>query len=102
MFLAQGFAESALPWLEAAAGQYHTEAMHWLGRCHIAGKGVLADEKTGVAWIAKAASRGHSTASHMVGYLESPDRPREPAAVEAALDAIEQKIVLAVLDETAR
>ncbi|MDT3669017.1 MAG: hypothetical protein ROZ37_01640 [Aromatoleum sp.] len=101
MFLAQDYAESALPWLEAAARQYHAEAMHWLGRCYIAGKGVPADEKLGADWISKTASRGHSTASHMVRYLESSDRPREPAAVEAALDAIERKIVLAVLDETA-
>lgn len=75
--------------------------MHWLGRCHIAGNGVPADEKTGADWIAKAASRGHSTASHMVRYLESPDRPHDPAAVEAALDAIERRVILAVLDETA-
>ncbi|MDT3672343.1 MAG: hypothetical protein ROZ37_18640 [Aromatoleum sp.] len=27
MFLAQGLAESVLPWLEAAARQYHVEAM---------------------------------------------------------------------------
>jgi len=101
MFLAQDYAESALPWLEAAAGQYHAEAMHWLGRCYISGKGVPADEKTGADWISKAASRGHSTASLMVRYLESSDRPREPAAVEAALDAIERKVVLSVLDETA-
>lgn len=100
LFLSQGFAADAVPWLEAAARQYHPEAMHWLGRCYIAGKGVPADEKTGAAWITKAASRGHSTASHMVRYLESPNRPRDPAEVEAALDAMERRVVIAVLNQT--
>lgn len=102
LFLAQGFAADAVPWLEAAARQYHAEAMHWLGRCHIAGNGVPADEKTGAGWIAKAARRGHSTAPHMLRHLESADRPRGPAAVEAALDEIERRVILKALDETAK
>lgn len=102
LFLAQELPEEAVRWLEAAAQQNCLEAMHWLGRCHIAGTGVPADEKAGMEWIARAASRGHATAPHMLRYLTKPDRsPRDPIALEAALDAIDREIVVRVLNETA-
>ena len=78
LFLAQNLPEEAVRWLEAAAHQNCPEAMHWLGRCHIAGTGVPADEKAGMEWIARAASRGHATAPHMIQYLTKPARPPPP------------------------
>jgi TPR repeat protein len=97
-FLAQDQPAEALPWLERSASRLYPEAMHQLGRCHIAGHGVPPDEQAGIAWIAKAASRGHCTAQQMMRYLEDPSRPPlAPAALEDALDRIERKLVLKVL-----
>ncbi|MCK0506609.1 tetratricopeptide repeat protein [Aromatoleum anaerobium] len=102
LFLAQNLPEEAVRWLEPAAQQNCPEAMHWLGRCHIAGTGAPADEKAGMEWIARAASRGHATAPRMIQYHETrPLPPRDPAALEAALDAIDREVVLRALNETA-
>lgn len=101
-FLMQALPAEAVHWLTLAAQQDYPEAMHQLGRCYIAGNGVAPDEAQGIAWIARAAGLGHSTARHMAQYLMDPTRERlEPAALEAKLDAIEQKVVLAALHETA-
>ena len=78
LFLAQNLPEEAVRWLEAAAHQNCPEAMHWLGRCHIAGTGVPADEKAGMEWIARAASPGHATAPHKIQYLTKPRPPPPP------------------------
>ena len=52
--------------------------------------------------ITQAASLGHRTAIHLGHYLTNPTRPRlPPAELEAQLDAIEQRVVLSVLHETA-
>lgn len=102
LFLGQNRAVEAVRWLERAANQSYPDAMHWLGRCFIAGNGVLADERQGVEWITRAANYGHVTAQHMVRYLYDPNRPRlGPEQLEAALDTIEQKVVLPVLQDTA-
>lgn len=98
LMLEQNFGEEAVAWFEAAASQDYLEAMHWLGRCYIAGIGVAADEKRGTEWIARAASHGHVTAREMVQYLYDPSRPQlPPAALEAELDAIEQDAILGKL-----
>lgn len=102
LFLGQGFAAEAVEWLERSAHQGYLEGMHWLGRCHIAGTGVCADERRGIDWIAKAANHGHATAVHMARYLYDPARPAlRPAELEAALDAIERKVVFGVIADTA-
>ena len=59
MLLESGQPERALYWLELAAQAGDPEAMHWLGRCHVAGEGVEADETLGLSWITRAAARGH-------------------------------------------
>lgn len=101
-FLMQKMPADAVQWFKAAARQHCPEALHQLGRCHIAGTGVEPDEAQGIALITQAASLGHSTAKHQVHYLMNPTRPQlPPAALEAKLDAIEQKVVLSVLYETA-
>jgi hypothetical protein len=60
LFLTNGKPKSALYWFELAAKQDNPHAMHWLGRCHIEGNGVLRDENRGMMWLAKAASHGHA------------------------------------------
>lgn len=62
----------------------------------------MADEKRGIDFIARAANRGHATARHMVQFLYDPARRAlSSAELEAALDGIERKVVLAALEETA-
>lgn len=101
-FLMQKMPAEAVQWFKAAARQHYPEALHQLGRCHIAGTGVEPDEAHGIALITQAASLGHTTATHLVHYLTDPTRPRlPPAELEARLDAIEQRVVLSVLHETA-
>lgn len=59
IFLANKKPKNALYWLNLAARQNYTDAMHWIGRCYIDGNGVMKNENTGIMWIAKAASEGH-------------------------------------------
>lgn len=102
LFLAQNLAAEAVRWLALAAKQNYPEAMHQLGRCHVAGRGVAANEALGVEWISRAAALGHGTARPLARYLMDPSRPAlDGAALEARLDAIEREQVLAVLRETA-
>lgn len=60
LFLANSRPRGAIYWLELAAKQEYPDAMHWLGRCHIDGNGVLKDENLGMMWLAKAAAHGHA------------------------------------------
>lgn len=56
----------ALHWLRLAAAQDYADAMHWLGRCYISGNGVEKDEAQGLAWLRKAAERGHVISQRQV------------------------------------
>ena len=60
LFLANSKPRAAIYWLELAAKQDYPDAMHWLGRCHIDGNGVLLDDNLGMMWLAKAAAHGHA------------------------------------------
>ena len=60
LFLANSKPRAAIYWLELAAKHEYADAMHWLGRCHIDGNGVLQDENLGMMWLAKAAAQGHA------------------------------------------
>jgi hypothetical protein len=60
LFLAKHTPRGAIYWLELAARQEYPDAMHWLGRCHLDGNGVLQDDNLGMMWLAKAAARGHT------------------------------------------
>ena len=98
LLLAQGRPADALAWLERAAQQGHVEGMHWLGRCHLAGQGVPADERLGMDWIARAANHGHAGARQMVPLLYDPARATmSPEALDAELDRIEQHCLLQAL-----
>lgn len=91
-----------MAWFTRAAHQTYPEAMHQLGRCYLAGRGLDANEVFGIEWISRAAALGHRTARPMARYLMDPGRPRlDPAALEARLDAIEREQVMAVLSGTA-
>ena len=103
LLLGQDQAAEAVAWLRKAAQNLYPEAMHWLGRCHVAGTGVAADEAVGIDWIAQAARRGHATAAHMLRFLEDPARPAlDATALEAVLDGIEREVVLQTLTEQAQ
>jgi hypothetical protein len=102
LLLTQNHPTEAVAWFTRAANQTYPEAMHQLGRCYIAGRGLEANEVSGVEWISRAAALGHRTARPMARYLMDPGRPRVDAAtLEARLDAIEREQVMAVLSETA-
>lgn len=62
LFLEQNKPKSAVYWLELAAKQHCTDAMHLLGRCYLDGKGLPKNDNLGIMWIAKAASLGHPIA----------------------------------------
>lgn len=62
LFLENNKLKSAVYWLELAAKQHCTDAMHLLGRCYLDGKGLAKNDNLGIMWIAKAASLGHPIA----------------------------------------
>lgn len=62
LFLENNKLKSAVYWLELAAKQHCTDAMHLLGRCYLDGKGLPKNDNLGIMWIAKAASLGHPIA----------------------------------------
>lgn len=70
LFLSNGKPEIAIYWLELAAKQDHTDAMHWLGRCHIEGTGVPKDEDLGIMWLAKAAAHGHVISKEQIQIMK--------------------------------
>jgi len=62
LFLENDKPKSAVYWLELAAKQQVSDAMHLLGCCYLEGKGLTKDDNLAMMWIAKAASLGHSIA----------------------------------------
>lgn len=102
LLLTQNNPTEAVVWFTRAANQTYPEAMHQLGRCYIAGRGLEASEVFGVEWISRAAALGHRTARPMARYLMDPGRPSlDAASLEARLDAIEREQVMKALSETA-
>jgi TPR repeat protein len=62
LFLENDKPKSAVYWLELAAKQQHSDAMHLLGCCYLKGNGLVKDDNLAIMWIAKAASLGHTIA----------------------------------------
>jgi uncharacterized protein len=62
LFLENNQPKSAVYWLELAAKQDFADAMQWLGRCYLEGKGLPKDNNLALMWIARAASLGHPIA----------------------------------------
>lgn len=102
LFISHKQPAEAVRWLAQAANKLYPEAMYQLGRCYVEGTGAVADERIGVGWIARAAGFGHIAARQLMRYLEDPARPPLPvAALAAELDAIERRLVLGVLNQSA-
>ncbi|MGZ5050660.1 MAG: tetratricopeptide repeat protein [Methylobacter sp.] len=66
LFLEHNKLKSAVYWLELAAKQNFTDAMHLLGSCYLEGNGVTKDDSLALMWIAKAASLGHPIAQAQI------------------------------------
>jgi TPR repeat protein len=66
LFLENDKMKSAAYWLELAAKQNFTDAMHLLGCCYLEGNGLPKDDNLAIMWIAKAASLGHSIAQAQI------------------------------------
>lgn len=69
LFLEADRPDIALHWLQLAVEQQHADAMHSLAKLHIKGIGVSNDESTGLMWLAKAASFGHTIAGQQLRAL---------------------------------
>ena len=66
LFLMSEKYQAAFYWFQQAAQQNNSDAMHWLGYCHVNGKGVAKDENLGMMWIAKAAALSHVIAQGQI------------------------------------
>ncbi|QHS09915.1 tetratricopeptide repeat protein [Sinimarinibacterium sp. NLF-5-8] len=103
LLLGQAADVEAVVWLRRAAEQAHLDGMYWLGRCLIAGRGGAVDRHQGVDWVARAANHGHVIALAMVQVLYDPTgQMLDAAALDAALDGIERRVVVQALAEAAR
>lgn len=89
------FFEQALPcgavyWLQQAARSGDADAMHWLGRCHLEGKGLEPDRNLGLMWLARSAAAGHVISDALLHALcgrfvhEPFERPAASSTAELA------------------
>jgi hypothetical protein len=60
LFQDGGKHHSAVFWLKSAMKKGNCEAMHWMGRCYMEGRGVARNEDMGIMLIAKSAALGHA------------------------------------------
>lgn len=100
IFLMEDKPESALQLFEQAARQHYAEAYYQLARCHIAGTGVAPDVAAGLAWLEKAAAAEHVIAGHQIGAAREAGGDADPKSLDALLERIEQRVVLAALKDT--
>ena len=61
----------AVHWLRRAAATDHPDAMHWLGRCYVEGRGVPKDVDLGTMWLAKSAAHGHAMSKAQMAAMRS-------------------------------
>lgn len=80
LILANGKPESAIYWLEIAAKQGSTDAMHWLGRCYLEGQGLAEDRNLGLMWLANAAAHGHLISQRQIESLCEPGEVKRGSA----------------------
>lgn len=59
IFAERGYHSRAVEWWQQAAERGHADAMHWLGRAYLDGRGIAPDLNLGLMWLAKSASLGH-------------------------------------------
>lgn len=63
--------ERAVLWLERAAEAGHADAMHWLGRCLVAGEGVASNTELGLDWLRRSATAGHVISRGMIWQVQN-------------------------------
>ena len=61
----------AVYWLRKAAAVDHPDAMHWLGRCFVEGRGVPKDADLGTMWLARSAAHGHAISKAQMAAMRS-------------------------------
>ena len=61
----------AVVWLRKAAAADHPDAMHWLGRCFVEGRGVPKDADLGTMWLARSAAHGHAISKAQMAAMRS-------------------------------
>lgn len=59
IFAERGFHSRAVEWWQQAAERGHADAMHWLARAYLDGRGIAPDLNLGLMWLARSASLGH-------------------------------------------
>jgi hypothetical protein len=95
----------AITWFTFSAKQFYADAMCFLGRHYLSGEGVPRDEKAGLMWLSRAATREHPVARALIAFLQSPEgqrlEARDQVALDKMLDNIERRILLTALRETA-
>lgn len=69
IFLANNEYKGAIFWLELAAKQNYSAAMHLIGTCHLHGNGIEKNANLGLMWLAKAAAHGHVIAQEQINSL---------------------------------
>lgn len=60
LFAERGFHSRAVEFWQWAADKGHADAMHWLARAYLDGRGVAPDLFVGLKWLATSASLGHA------------------------------------------
>ena len=96
----------AITWFTFSAKQFYADAMCFLGRHFLSGDGVPRDEKAGLLWLSRAATKEHPVARALIAFLQSPEgqqrlAARDQVALDKMLDNIERRILLTALQETA-
>lgn len=69
LFAERGLHSRAVEWWQRATDRNHADAMHWLGRAYLDGRGVTPDLYTGLMWLAKSASLGHAVSQAQIRAL---------------------------------
>jgi TPR repeat protein len=67
----RGLHGRAIEWIQRAADKGHPDAMHWLARAYIEGRGVPQDANVGLMWLAKSAALGHPISAAQTAALLS-------------------------------
>jgi TPR repeat protein len=67
----RGLHSRAVEWIQRAADKGHSDAMHWLARAYLDGKGIEKDQNLGLMWLAKSASLGHPISAAQTAALLS-------------------------------
>jgi TPR repeat protein len=106
LFLSAKRPAEAITWFTFSAKQFYADAMCFLGRHYLSGEGVSRDEKAGLLWLSRAATKEHPVAQALIAFLQRPEgqqrlKAQDQVALDKMLDNIERRILLTALQETA-